>query len=141
MTCTFFGHRRLYNDVDAQLTAAVTELIVSKGVNDFYVGAEGDLDRVVKRILRKLTAEFPHIRYSVVCSQIPTKASDDDSHLLYPGGLEEKYQKYRIHYKNLWMIERAQFVISYVNCGYGGAAKYTEIAKKKGKTVINIASP
>ena len=68
----------------------------------------------------------------------PNESEISDPHLLYPGGLEEKFQKFSIHYRNLWMLEHSQFIVSYVDCNYGGAAKYTEIGRKKGKTVINI---
>lgn len=36
------------------------------------------------------------------------------------------------------MIEQADYVITYVTHSWGGAAKFKELAEKKGKTVINI---
>lgn len=138
MTCTFFGHRRLYQNIHHILRTIITDLIESHRVTEFYVGDEGDFDRAVKGVLNELEKEYPSITYSVVCAKMPDEYTERDEHLLYPGGLEERFQKFAIHYRNLWMLERAQYVVSFVNCSYGGAAKYTEIAKKKGKTVINI---
>ena len=46
--------------------------------------------------------------------------------------------RFRIDKRNRWMINESQFVITHIRHSVGGAAKYSEIAKKAGKTVINI---
>lgn len=37
------------------------------------------------------------------------------------------------------MLDKADFVVTYVNKSYGGASKFAEKALKKGKKVINLA--
>ena len=39
---------------------------------------------------------------------------------------------------NQWMIERSVYVIAYVTHNFGGAARFVDEAKRKGKTVINL---
>ena len=36
------------------------------------------------------------------------------------------------------MIEKSDYVVTYVHHSFGGAAQFKEIAEKKGKIVINI---
>ena len=65
-SCTFFGHRDCPETLLPALEAALIELIESKDVTHFYVGNQGTFDRLVRTSLRKLTARYPHIRYTIV---------------------------------------------------------------------------
>ncbi|MBQ8203233.1 MAG: hypothetical protein IJZ75_03020, partial [Clostridia bacterium] len=56
----------------------------------------------------------------------------------YPEGIEKAPLKFAIVKRNRWMIEKSDFVITYVNRVIGGAAQFKELSAKKGKTVINI---
>lgn len=38
------------------------------------------------------------------------------------------------------MIEQSDYVVTYVNHNFGGAARFKELAERKHKTVINIAT-
>ena len=58
---------------------------------------------------------------------------------IYPEGLERVPKKYAIVYRNKWMIEQSNFVVTYVKYETGGAANFKKIAERKGKVVINIA--
>ena len=57
---------------------------------------------------------------------------------LLPDGIEVGPARFAIDRRNKWMIEQADYVITYVTHSWGGAAKFKELAEKKGKTVINI---
>ena len=49
------------------------------------------------------------------------------------------YPKFAIDRRNRWMLKRSDVVVVFVNKNYGGAAKFEAIAKRQGKTVINLA--
>lgn len=55
--------------------------------------------------------------------------------------LKKKYPhiRYAIARRNKWMVEMSGYVIAYVKCNVGGAARYKTLAEKKGKTVLNLA--
>lgn len=47
--------------------------------------------------------------------------------------------KFAINYRNEYMLEKADTVIAYITHDWGGAAKFTAQAKKKGKHIINLS--
>ena len=54
--------------------------------------------------------------------------------------LESVPHKFAILKRNEWMVEETDLVIAYVMYSWGGAAKTLEYAKRKNKTIINLAS-
>ena len=142
-SCTFFGHRDTPNEIAPALKEYLTYMIENKKVDLFYVGNQGHFDQMVRRILKELKVEYPHIRYAVVLAYIPQTPTDseDFSDTVYPEGLENVPRKHAIYSRNLWLINNSEYVIAYVRHNFGGAAKFTELAKKKGKTVYNLFLP
>ncbi|MBQ7054464.1 MAG: hypothetical protein IJN97_04510 [Oscillospiraceae bacterium] len=52
---------------------------------------------------------------------------------------EKSHPRYAIALRNEWMIKKAEYAITYIKYPIGGAYKYAEAMKRKGKTVINLA--
>lgn len=143
MTCTFFGHKTFYKPIEGKLEKTIIELIEKENVDKFYVGNNGHFDSMVYRILKKLTAEYD-ISCTVVLAYAPVKKSEFDpvdySDTVLPDGIENVPRRFAISHRNKWMIERADYVITYVITHIGsGAAQFKKLAENKGKTVINIA--
>lgn len=46
--------------------------------------------------------------------------------------------RFAISWRNKWMLEKADYVITYVTHTVGGSAKFKEMAIKKNKRVIEI---
>ncbi len=63
-------------------------------------------------------------------------ATVEDS--IYPEGLEMVPKRFCIDKRNRWMLNRADYVVTYISRSVGGAAKYSEIALKSGKNIINL---
>lgn len=143
MTCTFFGHRTITDDIEHKLYALIENLIINNGVSLFYVGNQGAFDYCVRNCLKILRQKYPHIRYAVVLAYLPRETKKDDyedySDTIFPDGLEVTPPKFAIVKRNRWMIEKSDYVITYVKNPYGGAAKFKELSEKKGKVVYNIA--
>ena len=55
-----------------------------------------------------------------------------------PDGVENGPIRFAIDRRNKWLIKNSDYVITCVRNSTGGAAKYKEIAERKGKVVINI---
>ena len=141
-TCTFFGHRDTPESVRSLLYETLVRLIKFQGVDTFYVGNQGKFDIIVRQELKEMTKIFPHIKYYVMLAYIPGKRNEYDttdySDTVYPDGLEYSPQKYAVDKRNLIMLNRSDIVVTYVCRPFGGAAKFKELAQKKGKEVIEL---
>lgn len=142
MTCTFFGHSYISEDIKPRLTAAVIDLIENHGVNKFYVGTHGEFDRTAFEVLCELAEKYD-IDFKQVLSKVPGKLDESDrkdySLTVVPDGIENAHFKYRINYRNKWMIKQSQYVITYITNPYGtGAALYAELAEKQKKVMIKL---
>ena len=140
-TCTFFGHSLITKDISSELKKTLINLIVKENVKKFYVGNHGDFDHIVHSVLIELSKIYD-INYYVVLAYIPEKKYDPEdnspSDTILPDGIEKIIPKFAISYRNKWMIEQSDFVVTYVTHDYGGAAQFRDKAIKIGKTVINI---
>lgn len=144
MTVTFFGHSNAPASLKSELKKVLIELITIHGANRFYVGNNGSFDRMALLVLKELKETYPDIEYRVVLAYLPKvtleeyTATEDYANTEYPEGIELTPKKFAICFRNKWMLDRADAVITYVVRSYGGAAKYAEMAKRKGKEVRNI---
>ena len=139
MTCTFIGHRDAPDSIKDKLKMILTELICEVGVDNFYVGNNGNFDRMVLSVLRELKLVYQHIEYSVILAYLPTGKYVDTEYSIFPEGIEIVPKRFAIDRRNKWMIDRAEYMISYVLYNTGGAYKFMKIGERKGVKVINIA--
>lgn len=142
LTCTFFGHRDTPEKIEPTLRSTLINLIENKNVFKFYVGNHGSFDHRVKRCLIELKEIYP-IDYAVVLAYFPVNKYNAEekgpNETVLPEGIETVPRKFAINYRNKWMIDHADYVITYVKHTIGGAAQFKELAERKKKIVINIA--
>ena len=141
MRVTFFGHRQVLEEIEDVLTETIEELIVHQNADVFYVGHQGDFDSSVRQTLKRLQKIYPRISYTVVLAYMPSIGKplfEEDVPTLYPDALEKVPYRFAISYRNQWMIEHSDVVVSYVTHSIGGAAMFTEKAKKKGKRIVRL---
>ncbi|MBM6717610.1 hypothetical protein H6B15_13185 [Gemmiger formicilis] len=138
--CTFFGHRDSPETIKPKIRAAVIDLIENHGVTMFYVGNQGNFDRLVRSVLKEVTTAYPGVGYAVVLAYMPSakKSADDFSDTLLPDGIEKVPKRFAISWRNKWMIEHADYVVTYVTRLFGGAAQFSALAKSKGKIIYDI---
>lgn len=144
MTCTFFGHRYVPQKIEPASRSTLIDLIENHGVDLFYVGNHGDFDAMVRRLLRMLSAKYP-IKYRVVLAYMPEKRNEfdtaDHSDTILPEGVETVPKRFAITYRNKWMIDQSDFVVTYVvHDSASGAAQFKKLAERKEKTVIELSS-
>ena len=139
MTVTFFGHKDTPKEIEPTLRTTLVDLIENHGATEFYVGNNGNFDTMVRRQLENLSQTYP-ITYNVVLAYIPTKKSeyDDFTNTLLPEGIETVPKRFAISYRNKWMVNQADVVVTYVTHSFGGAAQFKELAERQGKTVIEL---
>ena len=143
MVCCFFGHKNVNSNLTECLLPILNELI-TEGVDSFLVGNQGSFDSIVLHTLRLLKEKHPHITYHIVLAYMPGAkqeySSYDPMETLYPEGLESVHPRFAISWRNKWMIQEADVVVTYITHSWGGAAQFAELAERKKKRVINIAS-
>lgn len=143
--CTFFGHADSPTNIKKEIQKVIEDLILQKGVNTFYVGTNGNFDRMVQSVLIDLKKQYPNLECCTVLAYMPGIKSEFDVayeklETLYPDGLEKVPKRFAIDWRNKWMVQQSDYVISYVRHSFGGAAKYMELAKRKKKIVYNLAN-
>ena len=78
------------------------------------------------------------MNYAVVLAYMPCKQHEDDLDTMLPEGIEFVHPRYAISWRNSWMLQQSDYVVTYITHSWGGAAKFADKATKQGKRVINI---
>lgn len=129
--CTFFGHSQC-PDLRSELREAVMRL-AGDGIDMFYVGDNGRFDAQVRSVLSELG-----LCYGVVLAYLPKGAGAGFDDTMFPEGLELVHPRYAIERRNRWMLERSDYVVTYVRYSWGGAAKFAALAERQGKRMIRL---
>ena len=138
MVCTFFGHHDCPSSIKPLLKETIKEQI-GEGITDFYVGNNGNFDRMAIDCLRELKQEYPELRFVVVLAYLPAKNDlGKPSETMYPEGMESVPKRFAIDYRNRWILRRSDVIITYVTRPWGGATKFAEIAEKQGKKILRL---
>ena len=138
MTCTFFGSRYSSGEIRGILKDRIIGLIKKNNVTTFYVGNNGMFDGLVISVLKEIEQEFSRISFYVVLAYMPVQRGNFDYDTIYPETLANVPTRFAIKSRNMWMIEKSDFVITYATNSVGNAAKFKIIAEKKKKTVIDL---
>ena len=141
--CTFFGHRDCPDAIKLRLREVLVDLITNHGVDMFYVGNQGGFDAIVHSVLKRMKEEYSWINYTIVLAYMPNGRGEcyDYSDTMLPEGVETIHPRYAISWRNDWMLRRSDYVVTYITHSWGGAARYAEKAKRKGKVIVELGSP
>ena len=137
--CTFFGHRDCPASIRPALRSVLLELIEEKGVSTFYVGSQGAFDALAASVLQELRTQYPHIRCRMVLAYFPRQQDAFPLETLPPEGIEAVPRRFAISWRNRWMLRQADYVVTYVTHGWGGAAQFAALAQRQGKFVYDLA--
>lgn len=141
---SFFGHRNATNNIYDELIITIEDIIKNnKFIKfDFYLGGYGNFDRICLGALLELKRKYNNIKIILIYAYLPTKIDEyteityDET--LYPNGFEDKPKKFAITYRNKWIVENSDIIITYIHKDYGGAYDAYKYAKSKNKQIINL---
>lgn len=136
--CTFFGHRDCPASIRSSLYAVLIRLIETEGVTSFFVGNQGAFDAAVQSVLRDLQSNYPAITCTVILAYMPRQLENDGLATMLPEGIEKVPKRFAISWRNRWMLDHADCVVTYVTHAWGGAAQFAARAKKYGKRVYPL---
>lgn len=121
MICTFFGHRDCPFQIESTLKREIINLIENFSVDTFYVGNNGNFDKIVYKTLLSLKHSYK-IKIYVIFAYLPTsRVIVQDS--IYPEGLEKVPPRFAIPWRNKWMVNNSDYVIAFLRHDFGGAAQ------------------
>ena len=139
-TVTFFGHKDTPKETEPTLWATLINLIENHNAIKFYVGNNGNFDSVVLRQLEDLSEIYP-IKYNVVLAYLPVQKYENENlkNTILPEGIETVPKRFAISYRNKWMIDHSDIVVTYVTHNFGGASQFKDMSELKGKRVIELS--
>lgn len=138
MVCTFFGHRDAPDSIKRILENTITDMLYKNNISMFYVGNNGNFDKMVQTVLSEISEQHP-INYCIVLSSLNEKISKEKlQKTMLPEGFEKTPPRLRICWRNEWMIKNSDIVITYVTHPSSGASKYKQLAEKQNKTIISL---
>ncbi|MBQ8416126.1 MAG: hypothetical protein IJX13_04405 [Clostridia bacterium] len=114
---------------------------------DMYLGGYGDFDNFAYSCCKKYKETHPDISLVFVTPYLTVEYQRNhldyqqtryDS-ILYPE-IEDKPPRFAISYRNKYMVEKADYVVAYVDHDWGGAYTTYKHAKRKGKEILNLAN-
>ena len=147
MIISFVGHSFIGSSdkVKEIVKDKIKNNIVDVKKVECYLGGYGDFDEICLRACRELKKENPNIEVIYITPYISLSwRSKIEKNIglydfsIYPP-IENVPPKYAILKRNEWMMINADLIIAYVNCGYGGAYRSLQVAKREKKKIINIA--
>jgi hypothetical protein len=137
MTVCFFGHKDTPETVRPFLEQEI-ERLIDCGAECFLVGNQGRFDGMVLGCLRRMVKKHPGITYKVVLAYMPRTGEFAYGETMLPEGQELVHPRYAIAHRNRWMTEEADAAVVYVAHSWGGAARYADLMRRKGKIVLNL---
>lgn len=144
--CCFAGHSELYDStVSQRVYEIIRSLVVEQGVNDFLVGNYGAFDSCAASAVRSLKKEYPQITLSLVIPYLTKEINDyrEDYYKNFDSIVvadipEGTPRNLKIIKANEYMVNSSEFIVCYVNHGWGGAAKTMGYAKRKNLKIFNL---
>lgn len=148
-TVSFFGHRRIYNQLrlDRTLDEFIIRLLKEHSYVEFLVGRDGDFDQLVSSAIKRCQREYGHNNSSHVwVMPYPTSFFRDNEQACYDYYDEieiceessVKHFKAAFQARNKHMVDRSDLVVFYVETDEGGAYQTLRYATAQGKECLNL---
>lgn len=143
-TVVFFGHSKIYRNIDEELDRLLRELVSENEYVEFLVGRNGDFDRLVSSAIRRLKKKGRDENSShILVLPYMTAEFRDNQEAFYQyydeiEVNESVHPKGAILDRNRKMVDRADLVVCYIEHLQGGAYQSIRYAQKSGKEVINL---
>ena len=149
-TVAFFGHRYIDDPLKAGelLEEQIRKLISEKEYVDFLVGRNGEFDQCASSTVLRVRKNVRDDNSALVLV-LPYATSEylnnKESFNEYYTDVEISYAASKAHPKaaiqirNREMVDRADFIICYIEEKHGGAYRTIQYAKKQRKSIINLA--
>lgn len=149
LCCTFAGHRSIVGRIDDIVYNCILDLVVNKNVSCFYVGNNGDFDKLCAQIVRRIKREFKekNIKLYLVVPKMSTTISNNREYyeemydeVIIPSESDAAHYKAMITIRNKWMVENSDYIVTYIKTEYGGAYNTYKYAQKQDIVIIDLVN-
>ncbi len=144
---TFAGHREIFRfeEIDEKLDEIISALLRNKDFVEFYVGDNGDFDRMATSAIRRARRQYG-TQNSAINLVLPYKKANIDlmesqfDSVIIPSELHGVHPKKAITERNRWIVDRSDLLICYVEKS-GGAATTMKYAKEVAQIeILNLCN-
>ena len=144
MIITFCGHAQFRTTEQCERELLTfPETHVGDSPAQMYLGGYGEFDSFALRCCRKYRETHPQIKLVLVSPYLSDSYQrnhlcDSESRydeILYPA-IEDKPLRFAIVYRNQYMVQQADWVVTYVTHGWGGAYRTYRYALQKAKQIL-----
>lgn len=146
MIITFCGHSGFIGTKEhEQKVLDILEESVREDTAEMYLGGYGGFDEFAYHCCKmfkekhqntKLVFVTPYITSDYQKNHLENLKSLYD-YIIYPT-IEDKPKRFAIIYRNRYMVDSADLLISYIEHNYGGAYQTYRYAKRKKKRICNL---
>ena len=146
MIVTFCGHACFHKteEYERKMLGFLEEKVGSQAA-DMYLGGYGAFDSFAYDCCKKYQETHPKVSLLFITPYMTVKYQKNQLHykqmiydgIIYPE-IENKPTKFAIFYRNKWMMEKADYVVAYVEHDWGRAYAIYKYAKRMGKVIFNI---
>lgn len=142
MIISFFGHADFNRQSEfEQALLDCLENTVKDNDVELFLGGYGAFDRFCYSCCKKFKKSHPRAKIIFVSPYLSSKhlqnIKQDYDLIIFPE-IENIPPKLAIMYRNKYMVEKSDFIITYVERTYGGAYKAYKYAKKLNKSILNF---
>ena len=106
---------------------------------DLLVHSDGSGEMTLNRIVESYYSD----RNDVVPLPIHRLDKETSGLVIYsksPEGIETVPRRFAINYRNKWMLNNSDIVVTYVTRNFGGAWEFKQMADKQSKDIIELSS-
>ena len=146
MIVTFCGHAKFIRtkEYENKILSLLNELIGTNKAS-IYLGGYGEFDAFAYDCCKKYQKSHDNVKLVFVTPYLTAEYQQNHLNYLkdlydaitYPE-IEDKPPRFAITYRNRWMIDQADYVISGVSHTWGGAYKTYQYARRRNKTIYSI---
>lgn len=146
MIVAFCGHSNYIEaDDDKKRVLDLLETSIKDSSVEFFLGEYGAFDNFAYNCCKIYKKKHPNAKLIFITPYLSTtfqknnlthKEHEFDS-IVYPP-LENAPLKFAISYRNKWIVDQADIIITYITHKYGGAYSTYRYAKQKNKKIFNI---
>lgn len=144
MIISFFGHRDFCgSEAYEKRLLQIFENVIGEEAVEFYLGGYGGFDSFAYCCCNQYQKTHTHAKLIFVTPYFLQKNSREElikyDEVIYPE-IEHVPPKFAIIYRNRYMVDRSDVIISGVKYSRGGAYQACLYAKKKEKRIIALES-
>lgn len=138
--CCFIGHKNCPDNIKPFVFKTVEDLVLNKEVKRFYVGTQGNFDKIVYEVLIELEKKYSIQLFVVLAYLNNNKQLNyyEDNKTIFPDELTNSPPRFAILKRNNYMINESEYVVCYLNNPFSNSYKNIEYAINRKKTIINL---